>query len=658
MDYVFIVRVYFICLTFFPFFLEFNKFVDEKEMVIVGCKVCGVTLGGDSFSINSHFQSDDNRHSQLLKEQQFFQWEEDTLRKNKMESSSDRLRKSDLPSFTTFESTFLPSLEKKAHSAMILHQSLRAGISVNSLDGGLKYLLDKDNGGYTSISHLTSHMVDSLNLSFNQIYHHIHGRDVVLIIDGTNYLSQEHIGVIARFCDDQDSVQQLLISWNIANVACNNITIQDQVRMIQQQYDISDQNLVGIELDRAAYNLKACLQITLTIPTLAPLFCWSHLMDLAIKRVVKECNFFQRFLSAWNQVSSSSVVFHNEWKEEFGVRALYSVATRWWSVILVCEQLLDNQDRLAEFISELIDGGRLDSVSIKKLKELLDDDDINKAVFEEISLIQEIGGHLRDVGLQCETDNILCFDFYDEIKNHVIDFFKIKIWASEKVDPDALTQMSYNLKSLHNEEEKGEEEKEEEEEEKAGKMDEEEGVKENEEEEEEEEIGYDFHHPPLPPDSTEDLKERIMNGCSTYLSERLNNHYLNQIKLLKSLQIFSPKILQMQKNEVNNCISVLPIPDYMKTDMMKNYSSYYTQVSQIAEDELSTQSIIARVTCVTGWTAAIRRLKIIPLSGAAIERSNNHLKTQISKNQASASLNYIRASLYAKYLYLYQKNQS
>jgi len=37
-----------------------------------------------------------------------------------------------------------------------------------------------------------------------------------------------------------------------------------------------------------------------------------------------------------------------------------------------------------------------------------------------ISLIQEIGWHLRDVGLQCETDQISCFDFYDEIKKPII----------------------------------------------------------------------------------------------------------------------------------------------------------------------------------------------------------------------------------------------
>ena len=317
--------------------------------------MCGTTIGHLPYQIESHFNCSSHIKREKSVEQVSMDHEALILLNNGVNlEDRTKVKKKKRLSNQVHQIDASQSSENKAFNAMVCRAILPTTGSFESVKGTLRSVLEMHHPFLVSGSHLHEYTSQNLRLTFWRIKNLMRGQQVSLIIDGTPFHGAEYISAVARFyCQDTKTVRQLLVAWNKLRCPCNNLVLQYFVRKIQREFDISDQNLTSLSLDRAGYNLSGYGKLKLTNHLLIGNFCWSHLLDLAIGRILDFAPIFKNFVTAWTMISSKSIVFKSQFHAQFSESIIRNVATRWWSIIMVADQLVRNREMLGRFIRSI-----------------------------------------------------------------------------------------------------------------------------------------------------------------------------------------------------------------------------------------------------------------------------------------------------------------
>ena len=230
------------------------------------------------------------------------------------------------------------SREVQVYRIQVVTTFLKADIPLNKIDV-FRDLLEK-NGQRLAGRRSLSDLIHQEEIAL--IKEELRGKKVSVIFDGTTRLG-EAMAIILRFVDDWQIQQRLVRLRHLSKSLKGEEIARELISVLQIDYSISSDDLLGAMRDRASINGLAMQTVKIMYPKIMypkilDVGCFAHTIDLVGQKF--HTPNLDEFLSAWITLFSHSPKARLTWRTQMGIAAKSHSKTRWWSRWEVIDQLL------------------------------------------------------------------------------------------------------------------------------------------------------------------------------------------------------------------------------------------------------------------------------------------------------------------------------
>ena len=286
---------------------------------------------------------------------------------------------------------------------------LKAGIPLNKLD--LFQELLEEHGQRLAGRRSLSDLIPFIHQQeIAQIKEELQGKKVAVIFDGTTRLG-EAMAIIVRFVNDWQIHQRLVRLRHLSKSLTGEEIARELISVLQVDYNISPDALVGAMRDRASVNGVAMRTVKVIYPKVLDVGCFAHTIDLVGQQFCTP--HLNEFVSAWINLFSHSPKARLSWRSRTG-RAVKSCSkTRWWSRWEIIDQLLNLFGDVQPFLEENSDIG---PANRSKMLDILQDSQKKAHLMVEMAVVVDSGREFVRATYNLEGDGPLVLKCYEQLE--------------------------------------------------------------------------------------------------------------------------------------------------------------------------------------------------------------------------------------------------
>ena len=329
------------------------------------------------------------------------------------------------------------SREVQVYRIQVVTTFLKAGIPLNKIDV-FRDLLEKNGqrlAGRRSLSDLIPFIHQE---EIALIKEELRGKKVSVIFDGTTRLG-EAMAIILRFVDDWQIQQRLVRLRHLSKSLKGEEIARELISVLQIDYSISSDDLLGAMRDRASVNGLAMQTVKIMYPKILDVGCFAHTIDLVGQKF--HTPNLDEFLSAWITLFSHSPKARLTWRTQTGIAAKSHSKTRWWSRWEVIDQLLKMFRDIQPFLEGNADIG---PASRSKMLAILQDSQKKTYLMIEMAIVVDAGRYFVQATYNLEGDGPLVLKCYEQLEA-VVQSIRIKHFPNT----DAVINQLFSGQPVH-----------------------------------------------------------------------------------------------------------------------------------------------------------------------------------------------------------------
>ncbi len=473
----------------------------------------------------------------------------------------------------------------------VVRTFLKAGIPLNKIDV-FRDILEQNGqrlAGRRSLSDLIPFIRQE---EIALIKEELQGKKVSVIFDGTTRLG-EAMAIILRYVTDWQIQQRLVRLRHLSKSLMGEEIARELISVLQIDYGISTNDLVGAMRDRASVNGAAMRTVQIMYPKVFDVGCFAHTIDLVGEKF--RTPHLNEFLCAWINLFSHSPKARLTWRAQTG-RAMKSHSkTRWWSRWEIVNQLLELFGDIQPFLERNSDIGPCNR---SKMLAILQDPQKKAYFMVEMAIVVDTGRHFVQATYNLEGDGPLVLKCYEQLEA-VAQSIRVKYFPNT----DAVINQLFSGK------------------------------------------------PAYVIQQWREYAESCVQDGFDYFSNRFGGVLSSTVAAFKAARLFLPqkiRSLQPDASAVNSLRQFPFLDDDTLVDSMKLELPTYLAVATDVGSDSDTDPILwwkEHSSELPNWANALCHVVLIQPSSAAAERAFSLLNSSFAASQESALADYVEVSL-------------
>ena len=218
------------------------------------------------------------------------------------------------------------------------------------------------------------------------------------------------MAIIVRFVNGWQIQQRLVRLRHFSKSLTGEEIARELISVLQVDYNISSDALVGAMRDRASMNQVAMQTVNVIYPKALAVGCFSHTIDLVGQRF--RTPHLNEFVSAWINLFSHSPKARLTWRSRTRRAVNSHSKTRWWSRWEIIDQLLDLFGDVQPFLEENNDIG---PANRSKMLAILQNSQKKPYLLVELAVVVDSGRHFVQATYNLEGDGPLVLKCYEQL---------------------------------------------------------------------------------------------------------------------------------------------------------------------------------------------------------------------------------------------------
>ena len=238
----------------------------------------------------------------------------------------------------------------------------------------------------------------------------LQGNKVSVIFDGTTRFG-EAMAIIVRFVNGWQIQQRLVRLRHLSKSLTGEEIARELISVLQVDYNISSDALVGAMRERASVNQVAMQTVNVIYPKTLDVGCFSHTIDLVGQQF--HTPHLNEFVCTWINLFSHSPKARLTWRSRTGRAVKSQSKTRWWSRWEMIDQLLDLFGDVQPFLEENSDIG---PANRSKMLAILQNSQKKPYLLVELVIVVDSGRHFVQATYNLEGDGPLVLKCYEQLE--------------------------------------------------------------------------------------------------------------------------------------------------------------------------------------------------------------------------------------------------